>query len=99
MPVTTSRHVRPRSRPHPFRQRRVPRHWRAMQQTRRERGRPWISTRIRRVVWLWQPWAGLTAWFLIDDRYGWAVGMLALTLFTYLLRPAERPPVLGLEHI
>ena len=98
MPVTTSRHERPRG-PHPFRQRRVPRRWVAPQRMRRERGRPWLGTRIRRILWLWQPWALLTGGFLIADRYWWATGMLALAFATYLLRPAERRPVLGLDHI
>ena len=89
---------RPRSQPHPFRQRRVPRRWRTLQDQRRKRGEPWLSTRIRRLVWLWQPWAALTGWFLIQDRYYWAAGMLALAFVTYLLRPAERPPQLGLDH-
>jgi cardiolipin synthase len=96
-PVTSSRHVR--TRPHPFGQRRLPRRWVAMQRSRRERGRPWLSTRIRHFLWLWQPWALLTGAFLIADRYWWAAGMLALAFVTYLLRPAERRPVLGLEHI
>jgi len=50
-------------------------------------------------VWLWQPWALLTGWFLIDDRYYWAAGMLAIAIVAYVLRPAERPPRLGLDHI
>ncbi len=50
------------------------------------------------MLWLWQPWALLAIWFLVDDRYGWAAGMLALALVAYLLRPAERPPRLGLDH-
>ena len=65
---------------------------------RRPRGTPWVSTRIRQVLWLWQPWALLTGWFLIDDRYYWAAGMLAVACVAYVLRPAERPPQLGLEH-
>jgi cardiolipin synthase A/B len=69
-----------------------------MQDARRKRGEPWLSTRIRRIIWLWQPWALLTGWFLVQDRYYWATGMLALAFVTYLLRPAERPPQLGLDH-
>ena len=65
---------------------------------RRPLGRPWVSTRIRQLLWLWQPWALLTGWFLIDDRYYWAAGMLAVAFVAYVLRPAERSPQLGLEH-
>ena len=98
-PVTSHRTARQRSRPHPFRQRPIPRRWRTLQQSRRERGRPWLSTRIRQIIWLWQPWALLTGWFLVDDRYWWAAGMLALSFVAYVLRTAERPPRLGLERI
>ena len=92
------RRPRPRSRPHPFRERPVPRRWRTLQEQRRKRGAPWLSTRIRRIIWLWQPWAILCGYFLIEDRYYWAAGMLALSFATYLLRQGERPPQLGLEH-
>ncbi|BCS32861.1 cardiolipin synthase B [Luteitalea sp. TBR-22] len=81
-----------------MRQRPVPRRWRTLQEQRRPRGAPWLSTRIRRVIWLWQPWALLTGWFLIQDRWYWSAGMLALAFVTFVLRPAERPPRLGLEH-
>ena len=81
--------LRPRSQPRRFRQRQVPRRWRHLQRHRRERGAPWLSTRIRRVFWLWQPWALLTMWFLIDDRYYWAAGMLAMACVAFVLRPAE----------
>ena len=40
----------------------------------------------------------LCGWFLIQDRYYWAGGMLALSFVTYLLRQGERPPQLGLDH-
>jgi cardiolipin synthase len=89
---------RPRSQPHPFRQRQVPRRWRTLQEQRRKRGAPWLSTRIRRAIWLWQPWGMLAIWFLVDDRYYWGAGMIALAFATYMLRPAERPPRLGLDH-
>ncbi|WP_162271406.1 phospholipase D-like domain-containing protein [Luteitalea pratensis] len=69
-----------------------------MQRQRRPRGAPWLSTRIRLLVWLWQPWALLGGWFLVADRYYWAAGMLAMTFVAYVLRPAERPPQLGLDH-
>jgi cardiolipin synthase A/B len=59
---------------------------------------PWLSTRIRRLLWLWQPWALLGGWFLVADRYYWAAGMLAIAFVAFVLRPAERPPRLGLDH-
>jgi cardiolipin synthase len=97
-PPAASPPSRPRSQPRHFRQRQVPRRWRTLQRHRRERGAPWLSTRIRRVFWLWQPWALLTMWFLIEDRYYWAAGMLAMASVAFVLRPAERPPRLGLDH-
>src|SRR4051812_33630238 len=97
-PRLTASTSRPRSQPHAFRQRQVPRRWRTLQRQRRRRGVPWLSTRIRRTLWLWQPWTLLTGWFLVADRYYWAGGMLALAFVTYVLRGAERPPQLGLDH-
>jgi len=81
-----------------FRQRQVPRRWRTLQRERRRRGAPWLSTRIRRLLWLWQPWALLAGWFLVADRYYWAAGMLAIAFVSYVLRPTETPPQLGLDH-
>ncbi|MGI8672872.1 MAG: phospholipase D-like domain-containing protein [Luteitalea sp.] len=40
----------------------------------------------------------MACWFLVQDRYYWATGMLAIAFVTYVLRPAGRPPTLGLEH-
>lgn len=57
-----------------------------------------MSTRIRHAFWLWQPWALLAAWCLIDDRYYWAAGMLLLASGTYVLRQPGRPPTIGLDH-
>lgn len=90
---------RPRSQPHPFRQRQIPRRWRLRQRQPRKRGAPWIGTRLRRLIWLWQPWALLGIWSLVQDRYYWGAGMFALTVVAFVLRPAERPPRLGLDHI
>ena len=89
----------PKSQPRRFRQRQIPRRWRLRQQQRRKRGAPTLGTRFRRLFWLWQPWAMLSGWFLIDDRYYWAAGMLAMACVAYVLRLAERPPRLGLDHI
>jgi cardiolipin synthase len=62
------------------------------------RGRPWLSTRIRRLIWLWQPWAALAAWALLVDRLGTAAWTSAVAFVAYLLRWPERTPTLGLEH-
>jgi cardiolipin synthase len=92
-----SRVRRPRS--HPRRLRRpVPRRWSTYRRPSRPRGRPWLSTRLRRLFWLWQPWALVGGWALAVDRFGLASWTLAVALIAYLLRFPERTPTLGLEH-
>ncbi len=51
------------------------------------------------MLWAWQPWALGGLWCLVTDRFGWATGLLATALVAYLLRPAERAPRLGLDHV
>ncbi len=89
---------RPRSQPRRFRARPIPRRWTTYRPPSTPRGRPWLSTRIRRVLWLWQPWAALGAWALAVDRFGTASWTLALAVVAYLLRWPERTPTLGLDH-
>lgn len=50
------------------------------------------------MLWLWQPWAVLGAWFLVDHRFGLAAGVLVMALVAYVLRWPERTPTLGLDH-
>lgn len=89
---------RPRSEPRRFRQRPIPRRWKTFRPPPTVRGRLWISTRIRRTLWLWQPWAVLGGWFLAIDRYWWALAALGLAAVAYVLRWPERPPTVGLDH-
>lgn len=99
MPTSApSRARRPRSQPRRFRYRPVPHRWSTYRPPSRVRGRPWLSTRIRRLIWLWQPWAALAAWALLVDRLGTAAWTSAVAFVAYLLRWPERTPTLGLEH-
>jgi cardiolipin synthase len=57
---------------------------------------PWA--RLRRLLWSWWPWAIISVWALVDDRWGWALGTGALALLTYLTTPAAPSPRYGLSH-
>lgn len=94
----SSNRRRPRSEPRRFRSRTVPRRWSTYRPPARLRGRPWLSTRIRRTIWLWQPWALLAAWALAVDRFGTAAWAVSVAVVAYVLRWPERTPTLGLEH-
>jgi cardiolipin synthase len=89
---------RPRSQPRRFRYRPIPHRWSTYRPPSRTRGRPWLGTRIRRLIWLWQPWAAVAIWALTDDRF-WTAGWTGTVAFVaYLLRWPEVTPTLGLEH-
>ena len=89
---------RPRSVPRRFRARPVPRRWSTYKRPARARGTLWPSTRIRRAIWLWQPWAALAGWALAVDRFGTASWALGVAFVAYLLRWPERAPTLGLDY-
>lgn len=93
-----SRARRPRSQPRRLRARPVPRRWSTYRRPSTSRGRPWFSTRVRRAIWLWQPWAALGGWALTVDRFGTAAWALAVAVVAFLLRWPERAPTLGLDH-
>lgn len=99
MPLSGSsaRPRRPRSEPRRLK-RPVPRRWSTYRPPAKRRGRPWLSTRIRRTLWLWQPWAAIGGWALAVDRFGTAAWALAIAVVAYLLRWPERTPTLGLDH-
>ena len=37
-------------------------------------------------------------WAMVHDEWGWAIGMGAMALVSYLITPAEFPPRYGLDH-
>lgn len=56
----------------------------------------WAS--VRRLIWSWRPWALLFLAALITDEWFWAWVTGLLAAFTYIVAPAERAPVFGLNH-
>ena len=55
-------------------------------------------TRARRLLWSWWPWAVAFLYNMVRDKWGWAIGMGAMGLVSYLIAPEEFPPRYGLEH-
>ncbi len=55
-------------------------------------------TRARRLLWSWWPWAVAFLYAMVHDKWGWAIGMGAMGLVSYLIAPAEFPPRYGLDH-
>ena len=56
------------------------------------------GARARRLFWSWWPWATACVAFIVYDRLGWALGMGAMALLSYLTMPAAAPPRYGLSH-
>ena len=59
---------------------------------------PWLGTRIRRLIWLWHPWAAVAIWALTVDRFCTAGWTGTVAFVAYLLRWPEVTPTLGLDH-
>ena len=57
-----------------------------------------LSTRLRRAIWFWMPWAALTLWLFAHDQWGWSALTAFVTLFVFLATPTEAPPHYGLDH-
>ena len=55
-------------------------------------------TRARRLLWSWWPWAAAFLYAMVHDQWGWAMGMGAMALVSYLIAPHEFPPRYGLDH-
>jgi cardiolipin synthase len=56
------------------------------------------GARARRLIWAWWPWALVSLWALVTERWGWAIGTGLAALVNYLITPAEFPPQYGLDH-
>ena len=97
----TGRNVRPRSRPIDWSLRQH-RHGVRVPSVKRRRqiakGALGPGARLRRLLWSWWPWAIACLGFIVYDRLGWALGMGAIALFSYLTMPAAAPPRYGLSH-
>ena len=59
---------------------------------------PHAFATVRRLLWAWWLWAGVSVASLGAQRWTWAVAAGALSLVCYLLAPVESPPQYGLEH-
>jgi cardiolipin synthase A/B len=55
-------------------------------------------TRVRRLFWSWWPWGAAFLWNIVNDKWGWAIGMFSMALFCYLIAPVEASPQYGLDH-
>jgi cardiolipin synthase len=92
------RALRPASRPIDWSRRQPTRGWRLDPRSRKPKGAlsPWA--RARRLLWSWWPWAIVSIWSVIVDRWGWAIGTGVMGLLAYLTTPAALPPRYGLTH-
>jgi cardiolipin synthase A/B len=99
--IQTADPLRPRSRPVSWARRQPTRGWRlpaADARARRPKGAPTVGARVRRLLWSWWPWALISIWAVIYDRWGWAIGTGVMALVSYLTTPAALPPRYGLSH-
>ncbi len=85
-----------------WRRRSVPKHWRYRlapdPRKRHPKGMLRFWTRARRLLWSWWPWTLAFLYAMVQDAWGWAIGMGAMALFSYLIAPSEFPPRYGLDH-
>src|SRR3954447_22199496 len=96
---STTRSRRPRSIPWG---RRLPRYWRYRLAPdplkRHPKGMLRFWTRARRLLWSWRPWSLAFLYAMVHDKWGWAIGMGAMALVSYLIAPSETAPRYGLDH-
>lgn len=89
-------------RPRAWRLRRVPRRWRYRLAPdplkRAPKGLVSLRTRARRLLWSWWLWALASLWATQGHRWGWALGLGLMAVFTFLATPTEFPPQYGLDH-
>jgi cardiolipin synthase A/B len=57
-----------------------------------------VGARVRRLLWSWWPYALISIWALIYDRWGWAISTGVMGLLAYFTAPAALPPRYGLSH-
>ena len=85
-----------------WRRRRVRKYWRYRLAPdplkRRPKGSLSLWAQLRRLLWSWWPWAIISIVNVAQQKWGWAAGMAALSLFGYLTWPTEFPPRYGLDH-
>jgi cardiolipin synthase len=80
----------------------VPKKWRRRlgpdPLARQPKGRLTASTRLRRLLMAWWPWALISVWGTATQHWGWGIGAGLAGLVTYLITPVEFPPRFGLDH-
>ena len=99
--LQTAGSLRPRSRPASWGRRQPTKGWRLPSVDARSlkpKGSLTVWGRARRLLWSWWPWAVISIWALIDDKWGWAIGAGTMGLLAYLTAPAALPPRYGLSH-
>jgi hypothetical protein len=62
------------------------------------KGRPDALTRVRRVLWVWWPWALAALVLVHTGHWWWALGTGVVALLARLMQPKSAPPRFGLEH-
>lgn len=53
---------------------------------------------MRRMFWAWWPWSAAAIGAVAVDRFGLALGLGSMAIFSYLSAPVETPPQYGLDH-
>jgi cardiolipin synthase len=77
------------------------RRWKHLTPDRRKgrpKGAPGIGKRLRRLIWLWWPWAIVSIALTATQHWGWAATTAVLAGISFLVMPTEEPPQYGLEH-
>ena len=64
----------------------------------RPKGPPRLGKRIKRLLWVWWPWALLGVAFTVVDQWEWAATCGILAVISFVITPAERAPQFGLDH-
>jgi len=57
-----------------------------------------VTDTLRRTIWSSRTWTLVCIVALVADAWWWALTMGILAVFTYVVAPAERAPVFGLDH-
>jgi cardiolipin synthase A/B len=97
---------RPKTQPHRYRQRNVPREWRhrleppLTRARRRERRKivPSLLGRARRLLWWWPLWALVCGWALSAREWAIAAVGGALTVLAHTIAPRDPGLTYGIDH-
>jgi cardiolipin synthase len=59
---------------------------------------PTTRQALRRLIWLWWPWAIVSIVLTAGHQWGWAATTALLAGISFLVMPTERSPQYGLDH-